>query len=56
MQAHTKTIFMLILTKLQTNPSSQFTQGFVVFFCFLCAIESVGPDFVISSLDSIQPG
>lgn len=56
MQQYTSAIFTLLLTRLQSKPSTQFTHGFVYFAVFLCAIESVGPDFLITTLDSIQPG
>ncbi|ORY33698.1 Cse1-domain-containing protein [Naematelia encephala] len=49
-------IFMLLLNRLQTKPSTQFSQAFVNFISVLCALDSVGPDYVISTLGSIQPG
>ena len=56
MRQYANTIFMLLLTRLQSKPSTQFTASFVYLFAFLCAIQSVGPDFVVSTLDGIQPG
>ncbi|ORX36025.1 Cse1-domain-containing protein [Kockovaella imperatae] len=56
MRQYANTIFMLLLTRLQSKPSSQFTASFVHLFTFLCAIQSVGPDFVIQTLDAIQAG
>jgi len=56
MQPFSQTVFMLLLNRLQSKPSVQFTQCFVYFFAFLCAVDNVGPDFVVSVLDGIQPG
>ncbi|CAD6568832.1 MAG: importin-alpha export receptor [Tremellales sp. Tagirdzhanova-0007] len=56
MQPFSQTVFMLLLNRLQSKPSSQFSQCFVYFVTFLSAIENVGPDFVISILDGVQPG
>jgi exportin-2 (importin alpha re-exporter) len=56
MQQFSQGVFTLLLTRLQTKPSTQFTQGFVYFALFLCAIESVGPEYLISSVDALQPG
>lgn len=56
MKPFTNTIFMLLLNRLQSKPSDQFTQGFVYFFTFIAAVDNVGPDVAISSVDSIQPG
>ena len=56
MQPFNQGIFMVLLTRLQTKASNQFTQGFVYFALFLCAVDSVGPDFLISTLDGIQAG
>jgi hypothetical protein len=47
---------MLLLNRLQSKPSTSFTQAFVYFVTLLSAVESVGPDFVIQSLDAIQAG
>ncbi|KAK4688334.1 exportin-2 (importin alpha re-exporter), partial [Tremellales sp. Uapishka_1] len=56
MQPFSHTVFMLLLTRLQSKPSTQFNNSFVYFFTFLCAIPSVGPDVVVQVLDGIQPG
>jgi exportin-2 (importin alpha re-exporter) len=56
MRPFSQTIFMLLLTRLQSKPSTQFSQSFLYFLCFLCAIDNVGPDFVITTIDAIQPG
>ena len=47
---------MLLLNRLQSKPSTSFTQAFVYFICLLSAVPSVGPDFVVQSLDGIQQG
>lgn len=56
MRPYSQTVFMLLLNRLQTKPSTQFTQSFVLFFASLCAADNVGPDLVIGVLDGIQPG
>lgn len=56
MRPFSQTIFMLLLNRLQSKPSTQFTQSFVLFFTSLCASDNVGPDFAIGVLDAIQPG
>ncbi len=56
MEPFSKPVFLLLLNRLQNKPSAQFSQRFVCFFCFLCAIENVGADFVVTVLDSIQLG
>ena len=56
MQPFSNTVFMLLLNRLQAKPSTQFNHSFVSFFALVCAVDSVGPDFVISVLDGIQPG
>lgn len=47
---------MLLLNRLQSKPSNQFTQAFVYFFLFLAAVDNVGADVAIGSLEGIQPG
>lgn len=54
MQPYSQTVFMLLLNRLQTKPSAQFTQSFVYFFTFLAAVGKA--DFLISVLEGIQPG
>ncbi|KAL7424789.1 importin-alpha export receptor [Cryptotrichosporon argae] len=56
MRPFSQTIFMLLLNRLQSKPSTQFTQSFVYFLCLLFAVNNVGPDVVVSILDGIQPG
>lgn len=56
MRPYTNQVLMLLLNRLQSKPSTSFTQAFVYFVTLLSAVESVGPDFVIQSLDAIQPG
>ncbi|BEJ11174.1 hypothetical protein CspHIS471_0105960 [Cutaneotrichosporon sp. HIS471] len=56
MQQYSQTIFMLILTRLQTNSTQQFSQAVVYFLCYLAAVDSVGPDAVVAIIDAIQPG
>ena len=56
MQQFSSTIFMLLLNRLQSKPSTQFTASFVYLFGFMCALDGVGPDFVVSTLDAIQAG
>lgn len=56
MRPYTNQILLLLLNRLQSKPSALFTQAFVYFMTLLSAVESVGPDFVIQSLDAIQPG
>jgi hypothetical protein len=56
MRPFSQTVFMLLLNRLQGKPSTQFTSSFVYLVCFLSAIDNVGPDYVISILDGIQPG
>jgi len=56
MQPFSQTIFMLLLNRLQSKPSQQFTQAFVYFFTFLAAIQNVGADAAIGILEAIQPG
>ena len=56
MQPFSQTIFVLLLNRLQTKPSPQFSQAFVYFFSLLSALDSVGPDYLVSILDAIQPG
>jgi exportin-2 (importin alpha re-exporter) len=56
MRPFSQTIFMLLLNRLQNKSSAQFKLSFVYFVCFISALEHVGPDLVISILDTIQPG
>lgn len=56
MQPFSKTIFMLLLNRLQTKPSPQFSQSFVYFITFLAAVDNVGGDAVIAIIEGIQPG
>jgi exportin-2 (importin alpha re-exporter) len=56
MRPYTNQILLLLLNRLQNKPSVHFTQAFVYFVTLLSAVESVGPDFVIQSLDTIQAG
>jgi exportin-2 (importin alpha re-exporter) len=56
MRPFSQTIFMLLLNRLQSKPSTQFSQSFVYYFAFLCAVDTAGPDFVIDVLNAIQPG
>lgn len=56
MQQYSQSIFMLILTRLQSNSTPQFSQGVVYFLCYLAVVDNVGPDAVISTVDAIQPG
>jgi exportin-2 (importin alpha re-exporter) len=56
MRPYTNQVLLLLLNRLQSKPSALFTQAFVYFMTLLSALESVGPDFVIQSLDTIQPG
>lgn len=56
MQPFAQTVFTLLLTRQQSKPSTQFTQGFVYFTLFLSAIENAGPDFLIATIDGLQPG
>ncbi|WWC58466.1 uncharacterized protein I303_101008 [Kwoniella dejecticola CBS 10117] len=56
MRPFSNTVFVLLLTRLQQKPSAQFNQSFVYFFGFIANIDSVGPDFLINTLDGVQPG
>jgi exportin-2 (importin alpha re-exporter) len=56
MRPYSQTIFMLLLNRLQSKPSTQYTLSFVYFVCFVSALDHVGPDLVIGVLDAIQPG
>jgi exportin-2 (importin alpha re-exporter) len=56
MRPFSQTIFMLLLNRLNSKPSTHFTLAFVYFAMLLCALDSVGPDFLIQTLDGIQPG
>lgn len=56
MQQNSQAIFMMLLNRLQSKPSPQYTQGFVYFVCYISALEQVGPDLFIGVLDTIQPG
>ncbi|WWC86346.1 uncharacterized protein L201_001219 [Kwoniella dendrophila CBS 6074] len=56
MQPFSNTVFVLLLTRLQQKPSSQFNQSFVYFFAFVANLDTVGPDFLVSVLDAVQPG
>jgi hypothetical protein len=56
MRPYANQVLLLLLNRLQTKPSASFTQAFVYFVSLLSAVESVGPDFVIQSLDAIQAG
>ncbi|RXK37557.1 importin-alpha export receptor [Tremella mesenterica] len=56
MKAPSHTIFLLLLQRLQTKPSTQFSYSFVTYVSLLWVLDSVGPDFTIQLLDSIQPG
>jgi exportin-2 (importin alpha re-exporter) len=56
MKPFSQTIFMLLLNRLQSKPTQQFTQGFVYFFTFLAAVDNVGADAAIGILEGIQPG
>ena len=56
MQQFVQPVFMLLLNRLQSKPSTQFTSSFVYFAAFLCAIDNVGPDVLVSTLDNIQTG
>lgn len=47
---------MLLLNRLQSKPSTQFTQSFVYFLAYLAAIQNVGANVVIQILEAIQPG
>ncbi|WRT64247.1 uncharacterized protein IL334_001178 [Kwoniella shivajii] len=56
MQPFSNTVFVLLLTRLQQKPSPQFNQCFVYFFAFVANVDTVGPDFLVTVLDSVQPG
>jgi exportin-2 (importin alpha re-exporter) len=56
MQQYSQTIFMLLLNRLQSKPSTQFTQAFVYFYTFLAAIDNVGADVAVGILEGIQAG
>ncbi|KAK4706174.1 exportin-2 (importin alpha re-exporter), partial [Phenoliferia sp. Uapishka_3] len=50
-------VFMALLTRLQGGKTDKFSQGFLRFICFACAIQKDGldPDGVIAMLDGCQP-
>ncbi|WWD17783.1 hypothetical protein CI109_102225 [Kwoniella shandongensis] len=56
MRPFSQTVFVLLLNRLQSKPSSQFNHSFVYFFAFVANIDAVGPDFLIGVLDAVQPG
>jgi exportin-2 (importin alpha re-exporter) len=56
MQQYSATIFTLLLTRLNDKPSAHFKQGVVYFVGLLCALDRIGPDFVIGVVDGLQPG
>jgi exportin-2 (importin alpha re-exporter) len=56
MRPYTNQVLLLLLNRLQSKPSTSFTQAFVYFICLLSAVGTVGPDFVIQSLDGVQQG
>ncbi|OCF55372.1 importin-alpha export receptor [Kwoniella mangroviensis CBS 10435] len=56
MKPFSNTVFVLLLTRLQQKPSPQFNQSFVYFFAFVANLDTVGPDFLISVLEGVQPG
>jgi exportin-2 (importin alpha re-exporter) len=56
MAPFTKTVFMLILNRMQANKITTFRQAVSYFFLLLCALQSVGPKNVVEQLEAIQPG
>lgn len=47
---------MLVLNRLQSGKTPQFQEAFTVFFLHLCALDTVGPKFVVDQFQAIQPG
>ncbi|BFZ62404.1 importin-alpha export receptor [Saitoella coloradoensis] len=58
LQPFVKQIFLLLLTRLNSSKTEKFTLRFVVFVYYLAGLqkEGAGPDFVVASIDSVQPG
>lgn len=56
MQQYSQSIFMLILNRLQSNSTPQFSQAVVYFLSYLAVVDNVGPDAVVATIDGIQPG
>lgn len=56
MAPFTRTVFMLILNRVQASKVPAFRQAVSVFFLLLCALPTVGPAFVVQQLEGIQPG
>jgi exportin-2 (importin alpha re-exporter) len=56
MQQYSQSIFMLVLNRLQSNSTPQFSQGVVYFLSYLAVVDNVGPDAVVAIIDGIQPG
>lgn len=56
MAPFTKTVFMLILNRMQATKLPAFRQAVSLFFLLLCALPGVGPTVVVEQLEAIQPG
>ncbi len=56
LSCYVKNIFVLLLTRLTSSKTSQFTHGFLCFICTLFVIQKPGftVDDIIGTLDSIQ--
>ncbi|KAI5820061.1 Cse1-domain-containing protein [Pyronema omphalodes] len=55
-QPYTKDIFIIFLTRLKGSKTELLTQRFVRLFYFLAGLPSIGPDFVVTSIDAVQNG
>eukprot|EP00834_Sanchytrium_tribonematis_P000006 NODE_2_length_91304_cov_0.692462.p6 type:complete len:822 gc:universal NODE_2_length_91304_cov_0.692462:64742-62277(-) len=53
---HSKQIFSILLGKLQTNKQTRFAVEFTLFVSYLLANNAFGPDYVVKTMESIQPG
>lgn len=49
---------MTLLTRMQSSKTDSYVYHFVYFLCYTLAIpvEGLTPDFVVSAVESIQPG
>lgn len=52
-----RALMVTLLTRMQTSKTDKYVYHFVYFLAFTMAIpvEGLGPDFVISSVEQIQP-
>jgi len=52
----TRTVFMLVLNRMQATKVASFRQAVSSFYLLLCALPGVGARVVVEQLEAIQPG